>query len=87
MSEQELRLMIAEALEYASVIAMQHKGLTAVFLDGGTDIPLEDLEMDSLATMELCIAIETNTGVSIVPDDLVRLGTLNRLVEALRESL
>lgn len=87
MTDQEVRIMIAEALEYASVIAMRHKELTPVFMEGRVDISMDDLEMDSLAAMELCIAIEANTGMSIVPEDLVRLGTLNRLVDAVREGM
>lgn len=41
--------------------------------------------MDSLARMELCIAIEVETGVSLTPDDLDSfrsLGALARRVVA-----
>lgn len=43
--------------------------------------------MDSLAEMELGIAIEINTGVSIVPNELQGIGTLNSLVDVVRKGM
>lgn len=87
MTDQEIRMIIVEALDYASVFAMQDNNLQAAFLDGQQDIPLEELGMDSLAVMELCIAIEINAGVSIVSSELQSIDTLNRLVDTVRERL
>ena len=50
------------------------------FLAGVHDVPIDTLDMDSLAEMEVCIAIEVNAGVSIVPEQLRKIGTLGRLV-------
>ena len=44
------------------------------------EVPLDALDMDSLAEMEVCIAIEVNAGVSILPEQLRKIGTLGRLV-------
>lgn len=87
MTEQEIRTFIAEALDQAGVIAMRDKKLTPILLEGRHDIPFDILDLDSLAVMELCIAIEVNTGISILPDQLKSIGTLNRLVDMIREGL
>jgi acyl carrier protein len=80
MNEQQVRNIVVEALEYSSVIALRDKNLSAGFLDGTAEVPIELLDMDSLAEMEVCIAIEVNAGVSIVPEQLRSIGTLGRLV-------
>ncbi len=80
MTESQIRAMLVEALEYASVIALRDKNLIADFLAGTNEVPIDVLDMDSLAEMELCIAIEVHAGVSIVPDRLRKIGTLGRLV-------
>ena len=75
--------MLVEALHSASVFGLRNNGWTSGFLSGTQDVPFDDLEMDSLGAMELCIAVEVNTGVSIVPDDLASIGTLGGLVQAI----
>lgn len=83
MSEPEIREMLVEALQSASVFGLRNNGWTEEFLAGTRDVAFDDLEMDSLGAMELCIAVEVNTGVSIVPDDLAGLSTLGGLVRAI----
>jgi acyl carrier protein len=80
MTEQQIREMVVEALEYSNVIALRDKNLTADFLAGLNEVPIDVLEMDSLAEMEVCIAIEVNANVSILPEQLRKIGTLARLV-------
>jgi acyl carrier protein len=87
MTDHEIRDIIAQQLEYACLTVMRDKKLTPVFLEGRHDIALGELEMDSLAEMELCIAIEINTGVSIVPNELQGIGTLNSLVDVVRKGM
>ncbi len=87
MTDEEIRSLIAQELEYACMTAMRTKDLTPIFLEGRRDIALAELDMDSLAEMELCIAIEINTGVSIVPNDLQTIGSLDRLVDVVRAGL
>ena len=85
MTEQEIRAIIIDALEYANVVAISDQNMATLFLEGREDIEIQKLNMDSLATMELCIALEVNTGVSIVPDDLQKIATLDLLVKAVQE--
>lgn len=80
MTELQIRALVVEALEYSNVLALRDKNLAGAFLAGTGEVPLEALEMDSLAEMELCIAIEVSTGVSILPERLRKIGTLDRLV-------
>ena len=87
MTEQEIRTIIVDALEYANILSINEDSLLAFFVDGSEDVSLEQLDIDSLAAMELCIALEINAGVSIVPEDLQKMGTLNRLVTTVRNQL
>lgn len=80
MTEQQIRTMLVEALEYSSVIAMRDKNFIDGFLAGTIEVPIDALDMDSLAEMEVCIAIEVNAGASILPERLRKIGTLERLV-------
>jgi acyl carrier protein len=84
MTDEQVRALIVEALEYSSVIALRDKNLTEAFLAGTHEVPVALLDMDSLAEMEVCIAIEVNAGVSVVPEELRRIGTLARLVALVR---
>lgn len=83
MNEPDARRLIAEALDSARVHAFREQGLHDAFL-GGRDVSLDELELDSLALMELCIALEVKGAVEILPPQLERMGSLNRLVAYLR---
>lgn len=85
MTEQEIRQIIIEALEFANVTAI--RDIRKNILQVHEDVLFAQLDMDSLAVMELCIAIETRTGVSIVPEDLQRIDTLNRLTKTIKARL
>lgn len=84
MTTQEIRELVSQALRYASVPGFDRSETKEAFLSG-KDVALSQLEIDSLAAMELCIAIEANLDVSILPDDLPRLGSLNALVGRIEE--
>lgn len=83
MTEREIRQMLVDAMLSASIFGVRDNGWTDAFLAGTRDILISDLEMDSLGAMELCIAVEVNTGVEIVPDDLASMATLETLVAAI----
>lgn len=85
MTEHEIRTVIIEAMNYANVVGMRDQNTITLFLEGSEDIAFNQLGMDSLAKMELCIAIEDKTGVSIVPDELQKFGTLNQLVSSVQD--
>ena len=79
MTEEQARKILVQAMRYANVIGLSVELRTA-FEAGTADIELDQLDMDSLATMELCIAIEANSGISITPDQLKATATGNALV-------
>lgn len=87
MTESELRTFIADTLEQSQVIAFRQHQYRPVFLQNRADISLESLKIDSLAAMEICIAIEINLGVSIAPDALFQIGSLNQLVTYIMEEI
>jgi acyl carrier protein len=76
-----IRQAIVDGLEAGGVGEIRRSGAREPFLAGESDVTLEELEMDSLARMELCIAIELATGVSLAPEELDRYATLVALAE------
>lgn len=84
MDDRAVRTVLLEALESASVFTLRDRNLTDEFI-AGRDVPLTELDIDSLAGMELCISIEINTGVSIAPEELSDLGSLNQIAARIRE--
>jgi Phosphopantetheine attachment site len=87
MTAQEARIFIATALSSSNVFMLRDFGMTEQFVSGGFDIGLAELEMDSLAAMEFCISIELNTGVSILPDELVKFNSLQQIALAIQEKI
>ncbi len=86
--EAEIRVVLVDALKLARVeLLLRDDALTADVLAGRRDVALEMLDLDSLASMELCIAIELRLGVEIVPFHLHRLKSFDRLVDVLRRRL
>jgi hypothetical protein len=80
MTEFEIRTMLAEACVSSGIYTLRDNGWTEAFVAGSRDIAFSEIEMDSLATMELCIAIEINTGAVILPEDLQHLASLGDLI-------
>jgi len=58
-----------------------------LFLNEGADFDLADLDMDSLAIMEFCIAIELSTGVTLLPAQVAELGSTGAIECRIREAL
>ena len=85
MTNIEIRKLIIDALKYANVHGIQNNAQVSGFLSGEGDVNLSSLDMDSLATMELFIAIELNCGVSIVPETLLTLNTLSDLAQKISD--
>lgn len=85
MTEAEIRQVIADALVYAAVPLFADSADQADFVAGTRDVRLDAFEIDSLATMEMCIAIELNLGVEIVPGDLTEVETLGAIVALAQE--
>lgn len=81
MTDGEIKNFLVDALNSANVIGILDDKRIPGFLDGHEDIPFSELDIDSLAKMELCISIEVFTGVSISPDELVYFKTMSKLVD------
>jgi acyl carrier protein len=79
MTEVEAREIVVQAMRYANITGLSVEQRNA-FEAGTSDIEFEHLEMDSLATMELCIAIEAHSGLSITPEQLRAAKNGNALV-------
>lgn len=84
MTDAEVRAVVAEAFRYANVHGVWNDALCRRFLAGEGDVALDQLELDSLAAMEVCIGIEVNSGVELVPDQLRKIATLRQLVDLVR---
>ena len=82
-SENEVRKLLVRALDDASVFGIRDEALQQSFVDGRRDVAFAELDIDSLARMELCIAIEVETGVVIVPGDLEHMASLGELARAI----
>ena len=84
MTSEEARRVLLQAMRYANVQGLSSAQGEA-FVAGEADIQLDRLDMDSLAAMELCIAIEANGGASITPDQLKAAATGSALVRLILE--
>jgi hypothetical protein len=87
MNEREIRLILVDGLEAGAVHQVNDVSIRESFLAGTRDLSFAELEMDSLAKMELCIAIEVGTGVSLAPEELGRFAAIGEIVTMLRERL
>ena len=80
------RAAVFEALKIASPGAFDDR-MQRAFVEDGSNFQLAELEMDSLASMEFCIAIELSTGVTLVPAQLAELTSTDAVEARLREML
>ena len=78
-SLEQARKLIIESLKYASVPGLMQNPSVVEFIEGTTDISFNSLEIDSLAVMELLIAIELETDISLSPQEILELASLNNL--------
>jgi hypothetical protein len=83
-TDADIRQMISTGLEQGSCFALRNNGWKEEFLAGQRDVAFADMDIDSLAIMELCIAIEVESGVSILPDEIVKCETLGAVVEQVK---
>lgn len=83
MTESEARNLVVSALTSANVPGFSGSPEEAAFLAGDQNTRIMDLQMDSLAAMEFCIALELDAGLSVSPDELRLFGTLEKLVNVI----
>lgn len=87
MDDRTIRVILADGLHAGAVSAFRAPDRLAQFLSGEIDHDLAGLGMDSLARMELCIAIEVGTGLSLAPEDLAKFATLGDLARSIARSI
>lgn len=81
MDEKQVRLAILDALDASYVsLLMQDESIREKFLTGNINYRFEELDMDSLAMMEFCISLELNDIISITPDEVLALESLDQLI-------
>jgi acyl carrier protein len=86
METSRIRQAVLEALR-ASVPGAFDAATGRSFLAGELDVDLSRLDMDSLARMEFCIAIELSTGVTLLPAQLAELATTDAILQRIRAEL
>jgi len=79
-AEKEVRTRLSHIVVNSGIFGLRDQGLEQSFIDGEASPALRDIGIDSLSEMELCIGIENEFGVTIVPAELERLGTLGAVV-------
>ena len=86
METSQLRQAVLEALR-AAVPGAFDDAMSRSFLAGELDVDLARFDMDSLARMEFCIAIELATGVTLLPTQLADLATTDAIERCIRGQL
>lgn len=82
MTNIEVRKIVVESLEYAGVLGVcNNPVLKAKLLEEENEITMQELDLDSLSKMELCIALEVNHAIEIVPEELDQFTTFNSLIQ------
>ncbi len=87
MKTTEIRRSLAEVFRELRPYFLRDEKLEEEFINGCFDVNLDQLVVDSLAAMEICIALEANWGIALVPEDLQRIGSLQALVREVSEAV
>ncbi len=82
LDERSVRAVLVVGLDAGAVYQICEAATRAAFLAGDIDFTFAELDMDSLARMELCMAIEVGTKGSLAPDDLGSYASLGALAQA-----
>jgi acyl carrier protein len=85
-TETEIRASITEVFRDSGVFHLRDQNVEKEFIDGRYDANLDELYIDSLSAMEICIALEANWGTALVPEDLQRVGSLQALVKVVLQA-
>lgn len=80
-----IRQTIADALEFANALEHVSANELSAFVSGDQSLPINRLELDSLARMELLIALETEHAIVVTPSDLARFESLRALADAIEQ--
>lgn len=83
MNEREIREVVVQGLEAGAVPGINRIEVRAAFLAGASELPFAEFALDSLAQVELCIAIEAGLRIALSPADLRAYTSAGELVRAL----
>ena len=86
METSQLRQAVLDALR-AAVPGAFDDAMGRSFLAGELDVDLAHFDMDSLARMEFCIAVELSTGVTLLPTQLAELATTDAIERCIRAQI
>ncbi len=86
MNETQIRTSILEALEAAYNATFSDSVERERFLSGTVDYKFDELDIDSFGMMEFCISLEINEIISITPEEVNQINTLNELVDIIEKS-
>src|SRR6478672_3253181 len=78
MTFDEARRQVLEAIDYTTS-ALNDKRFAEFVRGSAGDLAFADLDLDSLASMEICRLLEEQTGVEVDLGDLVAQGSVNSL--------
>jgi acyl carrier protein len=81
MTHLDARKIVIEALEHVVGTMFYSPDLKENLLKENNKITIDQLELDSLSKMELCIALEINYGIEIVPSELENFGTFDQFID------
>ncbi len=84
-SERQAREILTRILRDASVFYLRNKELETAFIEGHYDASFNEVEIDSLAIMEICLSLEVGWGSELVPDDILSVETIGKLACMLLE--
>ena len=87
MNNIEIRKRMIPILDEVNISELRSVSDQQDFINGELDLAFDEMDMDSLFSMELCIAIELELGVSIVPEQLNQLRSLQGLVQKISTNL
>jgi acyl carrier protein len=80
MTSAEARQKVLRALDVA-VNVFNNPELSGKIHDPSIDVMFAELELDSLAAIECCMALEDDIGIDIDPADLAIHDSINKLAE------
>lgn len=87
MTNIEARKIVVESLEYAGVLRVCNNPLLkAKLLEEDDETTMQELELDSLSKMELCITLEVSHAIEIVPEELDKFTTFKSLIQFIMNS-
>ena len=86
MTEDEAKGLIVEAFESANITTFKADSSVKDAILGAGDVDLSVFDIDSLASMEICISIELNSGISISPAELENITSVHQLVREIMKN-